>query len=169
MLSHLLLLFFLCPDEQQGVKTDNQQRDGKRQMCPLLVKEKISEEKDNETGTCRITYGFINLGIHRSKLRCYTLINRNLIVFLRDLGPKDIENAHYDGNDKTDSQIDEDISPGIQFAEDPHQERITEHKAQARTRNCLEHPFLFAVEVYHNQLVFFMLLPDFDNRPSDYH
>ena len=103
MLSHLLLLFFLCPDEQQGVKTDNQQRDGKRQMCPLLVKEKISEEKDNETGTCRITYGFINLGIHRSQLRCYTLINRNLIVFLRDLGPKDIENAHYDGNDKTDS------------------------------------------------------------------
>jgi hypothetical protein len=28
---------------------------------------------------------------------------------------------------------------------------------------------LFAVEVYHNQLVFFMLLPDFDNRPSDNH
>jgi hypothetical protein len=107
MLAHLLLLFFLCPDEQQGVKTDNQQRDGKRQMCPLLVKEKISEEKDNETCPCRITYGFIDLGIHRSKLRCYTLINRNLIVFLWDLGPKDIEDTHHNGNDKTDSQIDE--------------------------------------------------------------
>ena len=157
MLSHLLLLFFLCPDEQQGVKTDNQQRDGKRQMCPLLVKEKISEEKDNETGTCRITYGFIDLGIHSSKLRCYTLINRNLIVFLWDLGPKDIENAHYDGNDKTDSQIDEGISPGIQFAEDPHQERISDHKAQARTRNCLEHPSLFAVQLHIQYSLFFVL------------
>lgn len=61
-----LPLFFLCPDEQQGVKTDNQQRNSKWQMCPLLVKENISEEKDNETGPCGITYGFIYFGIHRS-------------------------------------------------------------------------------------------------------
>ena len=61
-----LMLFFLCPYEQQGVKTDNQQRNGKRKMCPLLVKEKISEEKDNETCPCGISYDFIYFGIHRS-------------------------------------------------------------------------------------------------------
>ncbi len=51
----------------------------------------------------------------------------------------------------------------------PHQEWITDKATQAGTRNHLEHPFLFAVEVYHNQLVFFILLPNFDNRPSNNH
>ena len=59
-------LFFLCPDEQQGVKADNQQRNSKRQMCPLLAKDNIGKEKDNETCPCGITDGFIYLGIHRS-------------------------------------------------------------------------------------------------------
>ncbi|MBO7552317.1 MAG: hypothetical protein J6T62_12500 [Fibrobacter sp.] len=59
-----MMLFFLCPYEQQGIKTDNQQRDGKRQMRPLLAKENISEEKDNETCPYGITNGFIYFGIH---------------------------------------------------------------------------------------------------------
>ena len=56
-----------------------------------------------------------------------------LFVFLWDFGTKDIEEPHHNGDRKTDSQIKERIFPGIQFAEHPHQERITDDEAQAGT------------------------------------
>ena len=35
-------------------------------MSPVLVKDNIGKEKNNEAGPCGIPYGFVYFGIHRN-------------------------------------------------------------------------------------------------------
>ena len=94
-----------------------------------------------------------------------------LFVFLRNLGtqgiklfPQEIPNAQNDDYDQAESQKRKGLLPGIQFTESPHQERITDKATQADTQKHLEHPFLFAVEMYHINLLFLFLVRSENNE-----
>ena len=96
----------------------------------------------------------------------------NLIVFLWNLRTQDIDPppSQQQRRDRLPTKLTHlSMNPTSHLSTD---ERITDNKPKAGTRNSLEHPFLFAVQVYHNyndRLIVLILFPLFefsDNQPS---
>ena len=77
---------------------------------------------------CRDEDRQFSAGLQNGNLAGPTICRRKgkLLVFLWNLGAEDLENTHHNSDDKSDAHIEEGIFPGIQFAEYPHQERVTE-------------------------------------------
>ena len=84
------------------------------------------------------------------------LLLGRIVVFLRDLGTEDIENAEKKSENKANTDSDERFFPRVQLALYQHSDNSSQNGSKTGRQTRLEHPFLFTVQFHTtvNYLIF---------------